>query len=178
MPRQRRTPSELPMTVNCGSLCQSNSNFRVTGLHCFLPQQCCAHSRPPIRLSAKSFGSSPSCLPVCPSVCPPWLNGWRPLISHRDSCLNKTLYSLRTLKGGKQLTIHSVPWVNLFTFGIDPNHCWRTGLSLKWNEYVILGSGGGRGRDFFYKKTFKNVKIMCVHMFSLFIFQSTHQECS
>lgn len=54
---QQRTPSELPMMVNCGSLCQSNSNFRVTRLHCF-----------PSRLSV--------CLPVhllplsvCLSVC-------------------------------------------------------------------------------------------------------------
>lgn len=90
---------ELPATVDCRSLFQSNSHFRVTRLHCFPPQQC----------------HTPSCLTVClpghlfvhPSVSPyPQAGRWRPLISPRDSCPNKTLHSLRPLKGGRQLTIH------------------------------------------------------------------------
>lgn len=130
MPRQW-TPTEPPTTVNCRTLFQSIGNFRLTWLNCFPHEQ---YHIPvsPICSSAGSFGS-----PVRPSVKSSLLAGRR---RPRDSCPNETLLSLWPLEGRRPLTIRSVPWVTLFTFGIDPEHCWHTGLR---NEYVCVCVGGG-----------------------------------
>lgn len=88
----------------------------------------------PVSTLPRSF-----CLSVCPSIhqCVP--SDRTVKATHLTSGqLSKqdTPFTL-TPGGGRRLTIHSMPWVNLFTFGIDPEHCWHTGLLLEWDEYII-----------------------------------------
>lgn len=115
----------------------------------FLPQQC----------------HDPSCRSVC---LPVHLVHQSILSSQTEKATHLTLGQLSkqdtlftlTPEGGRRLTIHSVPWVNLFTSGIDPEHCWHTGLSLEWNEYVILRTAWGGGA-----LKAENMLKLCPHMF-------------
>lgn len=145
---------------NCRSLLQSNSNFRVTRLHCFGPRR------------RRSLSLSLGYLFVCQFIW--WLSvcltldvglslGGRTGEGHPPHLptVVQTRHFIQSDPVAGETIDNSLPKVNLFTFRIDPElsclshtHTYKV-FSLQRNECMMSASGGaGEGvtTEFFVRR--------------------------
>lgn len=155
---QQWAQSELPTTVNCRSLFQSNSNFRQTRLHCFPPQQCHVPSCLSV-LSASSFGSS-VCLSIRQSIPTGWAVKATPLISGQ---LSKQDTPFTLTPRGRKAIDNSLSAVSQFVHFWNWPQTLLTHRPLTGVEWIrtLMTVGGMEGLFFKAKNRIKQHPYRC-----------------